>query len=173
MLLVNDCVSSRRIFCQPVCIDIDTTQRYFHTSGQTCSTILYVKMHTYLTWTCSRVWYLHIRITVATNSPFSEPRRRLMFEYRRVQMQLVHSFRKSVISFKKTFCLMNFRPEDLLSHEPTRWLYRHWCGVTAISSQLSKDNLVSLQQVGLWKTFFKKTVHLFDWWLFLLVETVI
>jgi hypothetical protein len=25
----------------------------------------------------------------------------------------------SDISFKKTFCLMNIRPQDLLSHEPT------------------------------------------------------
>jgi len=28
-------------------------------------------------------------------------------------------------SFKKTFCLMNIRPQDLLSHEPTLWFRRH------------------------------------------------
>ena len=31
----------------------------------------------------------------------------------------------SDISFKKTFCLMNIRPQDLLSHEPTVWFRRH------------------------------------------------
>jgi len=31
----------------------------------------------------------------------------------------------SDISFKKTFCLMNIRPQDLLSHEPTLWFRRH------------------------------------------------
>ena len=32
---------------------------------------------------------------------------------------------KSEISFKKTFCLMNIRPQDFLSHEPTLWFRRH------------------------------------------------
>jgi len=39
----------------------------------------------------------------------------------------------SDISFKKTFCLMNIRPQDLLSHEPTLWFRRHqlfWFGRT-------------------------------------------
>jgi len=31
----------------------------------------------------------------------------------------------SDISFKKTFCLMNIRPQDFLSHEPTLWFRRH------------------------------------------------
>ena len=31
----------------------------------------------------------------------------------------------SNISFKKTFCLMNIRPEDLFSHEQTLWFRRH------------------------------------------------
>ena len=33
--------------------------------------------------------------------------------------------RYSDTSFKKTFCLMNIRPQDLLSHEPTLWFRRH------------------------------------------------
>jgi len=32
---------------------------------------------------------------------------------------------ESDISFKKTFCLMNIRPQDFLSHEPTLWFGRH------------------------------------------------
>jgi len=32
---------------------------------------------------------------------------------------------ESDISFKKTFCLMNIRPQDFLSHEPTLWFRRH------------------------------------------------
>jgi len=31
----------------------------------------------------------------------------------------------SDISLKKTFCLMNIRPQDFLSHEPTLWFRRH------------------------------------------------
>ena len=31
---------------------------------------------------------------------------------------------QSDTSFKKTFCLMNIRPQDLLSHEPTLWFRR-------------------------------------------------
>jgi len=31
----------------------------------------------------------------------------------------------SDISFKKTFCLMNIRPQDFLSHDPTLWFRRH------------------------------------------------
>jgi len=31
----------------------------------------------------------------------------------------------SDISFKKTFWLMNIRPQDFLSHEPTLWFKRH------------------------------------------------
>ena len=32
---------------------------------------------------------------------------------------------RSDTSFKNTFCLMNIRPQDLLSHEPTLWFMRH------------------------------------------------
>jgi len=31
----------------------------------------------------------------------------------------------SDLSFKKNFCLMNIRPQDLLSHEPTLWFRRY------------------------------------------------
>ena len=40
-------------------------------------------------------------------------------------------------SFKKTFCLMNIRPQDLLSHEPTLWFRRHqlfWFRRTTVRS---------------------------------------
>jgi len=34
-------------------------------------------------------------------------------------------YESSDISFKKTFCFINIRPQNLLSDEPTLWFRRH------------------------------------------------
>jgi len=54
--------------------------------------------------------------------------------FRKMQTPPIVSTRKNLIlknikfsdiTFKKTFCLMNIRPQDFLSHEPTVWFRRH------------------------------------------------
>jgi len=62
------------------------------------------------------------RTNTRTNSnQFQHTRAHPPWHTRIHTFSLAPSFPLAIFCFKKTFCLMNIRPQDLLSHEPTLW----------------------------------------------------
>ena len=73
------------------------------------------------------------KLTISIRAPFWKALRLSFFGFAQWNISIVVIYislplcqGESDISFKKTFCLMNIRPQDLLSHESTLLVYAHY-----------------------------------------------